>query len=93
MMTYAVSAKGMVYANKGRTPVAAPTWATHVQFVQNGVTFKDADNTTVVTVDVREETAWDGYTLIAPHTEWQAVGVWRDDVEASFVLDWAQVVR
>ena len=87
MKIYTVSAKGNVYANKGRTPVTVPTWATHVQFVPNGVTFRNVNGSTVVTVDVKEETAWDGYTLIAPHTEWQPVGVWRDDVEDSFKLE------
>lgn len=90
METYAVSTKGNVYANKGRTAVVAPTWATHVQFVPNTVIFKNEDGSRVVQVDVREETAWDGYSLIAPHTEWQKPGEWIDNVSNSFVLDWTQ---
>jgi hypothetical protein len=91
METYTISAKGNVFANKGRTAVAVPTWATHVQFVPNAVTFRDADGTTVVTMNVTEQVAWDEYTLIAPLAEWQEEGVWLDGVSNSFVLDWGQV--
>ena len=75
-----------VYANKGRTPVVVPDWATHVQFGQGFVTFKGDDR--VETESTAEQVGWNGWSLgPAPHAGIPADGVWNDSLERSYLIE------
>jgi hypothetical protein len=74
------------YANKGRTDVIIPDWATHMQYGQGFITFKGDDR--VETTGTGETTAWDGHTLIPkPQTGVLRPGTWDETIERSYLIE------
>jgi hypothetical protein len=75
-----------VYANKGRTPIVVPDWATHVQFGQGFVTFKGDDR--VETEGTAETTGWNGWSLVpAMSAGILRPGTWDNTIERSYLIE------